>query len=317
MRLDHAMRQALAHGRFRLHYQPQVDMAAAACVGAEALLRWRDPELGEVSPGEFIPVAEESGFIVAIGDWVLRQAVQQAARWHAAGHRAAGVRSTCRRCSSSSAGFVDRVAAALREAGLPPALLELELTESILMQDAARSAAAPAARWRSSACKLAIDDFGTGYSSLGLPEALPDRAAEDRPQLRRAACPADESDAGIVSAIVQLARALQPARSSPRASRPKAQRAVPQHERLRPVPGLPVRPALDASASSSGCASSRRRPDPARGLALSPGAAARGRPCPQRVYCLTPMARPQIVRKVGADGRRSDPRRHEPDREPD
>jgi predicted signal transduction protein with EAL and GGDEF domain len=74
MRLDHAMRQALVSGRFRLHYQPQVDLLRRRVVGAEALIRWRDPELGEVSPAQFIPVAEETGFIVAIGDWVLSQA---------------------------------------------------------------------------------------------------------------------------------------------------------------------------------------------------------------------------------------------------
>ena len=85
MRLDHAMRQALAQGRFRLHSQPQVEIATGRVLGAEALLRWRDPELGEISPGEFIPVAEESGFIVAIGDWVLRQAVKQAVAWEEQG----------------------------------------------------------------------------------------------------------------------------------------------------------------------------------------------------------------------------------------
>ena len=80
------MRQALVSNRFRLHYQPQVRLADGRIVGAEALLRWRDPELGEMSPARFIPVAEDSGFIVAIGDWVLTQAVRQAALWHQRGH---------------------------------------------------------------------------------------------------------------------------------------------------------------------------------------------------------------------------------------
>ena len=85
MRLDHAMRQALVSGRFRLNYQPQIDLVTGQVVGSEALIRWRDPELGDVSPAQFIPVAEETGFIVAIGDWVLSQAMRQAALWHERG----------------------------------------------------------------------------------------------------------------------------------------------------------------------------------------------------------------------------------------
>jgi diguanylate cyclase (GGDEF)-like protein len=206
LRLDHAMRQGLAHGHFRVHYQPQVDMGSGRVLGAEALLRWRDPELGEVSPGEFIPVAEASGFIIEIGDWVLRQAVQQAARWHAQG-RALVVSVNVSAVQFHRAGFVERVAAALKEAALPPSLLELELTESILIQNA-HDALLRLQALSALGVKLAIDDFGTGYSSLGYLKRFPiDRLKIDRSFVR--GLPADASDAGIVNAIVSLGRALQ------------------------------------------------------------------------------------------------------------
>ena len=205
LKLDSAMRRGLADGHFRLHYQPQVDMLSGKVVGAEALLRWRDPELGDVSPGEFIPVAEQSGFIVTLGDWVLRQAVTQAAQWHVQG-RGLVVCINVSAVQFHRAGFVDRVASVLQAGGLPPALLELELTESILIQDAQEALL----RLRALAdlgIKLAIDDFGTGYSSLGYLKRFPiNRLKIDRSFVR--GLPGDESDAGIVSAILNLGRAL-------------------------------------------------------------------------------------------------------------
>lgn len=205
MRLDHAMRQALAQQRFRLHYQPQVDLHSGAIVGAEALIRWRDPELGEVAPGIFIPVAEESGFIVAIGEWVLRHAVAQASMWHGAGV-AMRVAVNVSALQFRQPGFVDGVAAALAAVDLPARLLELELTESILIQDAEDTLERLHALARLGV-HLAIDDFGTGYSSLGYLKRLPiARLKIDRSFV--ADLPGDASDAGIVSAIVNLGRAL-------------------------------------------------------------------------------------------------------------
>ena len=205
MQLDHAMRQALTQQRFRLHYQPQVDLETGTVIGAEALIRWRDPELGEVPPGRFIPVAEESGFIVAIGDWVLRQAVAQAAQWHDAG-------TPMRMSVNVSAlqfrqpGFVDGVASTLRAAGLPGRLLELELTESILIQDVEDTLARLHAL-AGLGVLLAIDDFGTGYSSLGYLKRLPiGRLKIDRSFVMD--LPGDTSDASIVNAIIHLGRAL-------------------------------------------------------------------------------------------------------------
>ncbi len=206
MRLDHAMRQALASRRFRLHYQPQVDLKTGAVVGAEALIRWRDPELGEVSPGQFIPVAEETGFIIAIGDWVLEQAVRQAARWRDAG-LVMPVSVNVSALQFQQADFNQRVAAVLAEHGLAGELLELELTESILVRDA-DEALARLSQLSQLGVRLAIDDFGTGYSSLAYLKRFPiDRLKIDRSFIK--SLPSAGSDGAIVRAIVQMAQALQ------------------------------------------------------------------------------------------------------------
>jgi diguanylate cyclase (GGDEF)-like protein len=205
MHLDHAMRQALAQGRFRLHYQPQVEIGSERIVGAEALIRWRDPELGEISPGEFIPVAEETGFIVPIGAWVLQQAVKQAAAWQASGLPTV-VSVNVSALQFQQPGFVDGVAGVLREAGLAAQWLELELTESILLQDA-QDAMLRLQALAQLGVKLAIDDFGTGYSSLAYLKRFPiGRLKIDRSFI--SGLPNDESDAGIVRAIISMGRAL-------------------------------------------------------------------------------------------------------------
>lgn len=205
LRLDHAMRQALVSGRLRLHYQPQLDLNTGSVVGAEALLRWRDPELGEIAPATFIPVAEDSGFIIALGDWVLSQAVRQAALWHGRG-QALTVAVNVSALQFQQAAFVDRVASVLAVSGLPPQLLELELTESILVNDAEEALHRLHALSRLGV-QLSIDDFGTGYSSLSYLKRFPiGKLKIDRSFITD--LPGDDSDAGIVRAILQMARAL-------------------------------------------------------------------------------------------------------------
>ncbi len=205
MRLDHAMRQALLDRRFRLHYQPQLDLASGQVIGAEALIRWRDPLRGEVLPGEFIPVAEESGFIVAIGDWVLHEAVAQAQRWWQQGRRMP-VAVNVSALQFQQGQFVDTVRQVLKSAGLPPDLLELELTESILLRDADEALRRLQALAELGVC-LSIDDFGTGYSSLAYLKRFPiQRLKIDRSFVQ--GLPADASDAGIVRAVAQMGRAL-------------------------------------------------------------------------------------------------------------
>ena len=205
MRLDHAMRQALAEGRFRLNFQPQVELGSDRVIGAEALIRWRDPQRGEISPAEFIPLAEESGFVVAIGEWVLREAIAQAAYWLGRGMRMP-VAVNVSALQFQQAGFVESVAEALREAALPASLLELELTEGVLLGDAEEGLK----RMRALAAlgvTLSIDDFGTGYSSLAYLKRFPiQRLKIDRSFVQ--GLPGDSSDVGIANAIVQMGRAL-------------------------------------------------------------------------------------------------------------
>ena len=205
IQLDHAMRQALASGRFRLHYQPQVELRSGRVVGAEALIRWRDPALGEVPPSRFVPVAEDSGFIVALGDWVLTQAVRQGAAWLARGITLP-IAINVSALQFQQPQFVERVAAVLAASQLPPQLLELELTESILVRDADEALQRLRALARIGV-RLSIDDFGTGYSSLAYLKRFPiDKLKIDRSFVQ--GLPGDDSDCAIVVAILQMAGAL-------------------------------------------------------------------------------------------------------------
>jgi EAL domain-containing protein (putative c-di-GMP-specific phosphodiesterase class I) len=199
------MRQALASGRFRLHYQPQVELRSGRIVGAEALIRWRDPALGEVPPSRFVPVAEDSGFIVALGDWVLTQAVRQGAAWRARG-MAVPIAINVSALQFQQPQFAERVAAVLAASQLPPQLLELELTESILVRDADEALQRLRALARIGV-GMAIDDFGTGYSSLAYLKRFPiDKLKIDRSFVM--GLPGDDSDSAIVVAILQMAGAL-------------------------------------------------------------------------------------------------------------
>ncbi|HEY1092053.1 MAG TPA: EAL domain-containing protein [Burkholderiaceae bacterium] len=205
MQLDHAMRRALAEREFQLHYQPQVCLTSGRVIGAEALIRWVDPLRGEISPGEFIPVAEESGFIVAIGDWVLFEAVRQAASWLRLARRMP-VSVNVSALQFQQADFVEKVANALDAAALPPELLELELTESVLLSDA-DEALKRMQQLRALGVSLSIDDFGTGYSSISYLKRFPiQRLKIDRSFVR--GLPGDAGDVGIINAIIQMGRAL-------------------------------------------------------------------------------------------------------------
>ena len=205
MKLDHAMRQALEHGDFQLHYQPQVDLANGRIFGAEALIRWYDKELGQISPTQFIPVAEETGAIVAIGNWVLTRAVQQAALWHAQGKQLV-MAVNVSALQFQQANFVAGVAEALNTAGFPPDRLELELTESILIRDA-DDALKRLDALAELGVRLTIDDFGTGYSSLSYLKRFPIHKLKiDRSFV--CGLPGDDSDAAIAYAIINLSQAL-------------------------------------------------------------------------------------------------------------
>lgn len=205
MRLDHAMRIALREHRFELYFQPQFDLQHGGLVGAEALLRWHDPELGQVGPGQFIPVAEETGFIIELGDFVLREAISRAAEWHRQGV-AIPVAVNISALQFQQDHFADHLIDLLHQHQLPGALLELELTESVLAFDL-DEIAAQLHRLAAQGIQLAIDDFGTGYASLGYLKQLPlHRLKIDRSFVR--GLPADTSDAAIVRSVIQMARGL-------------------------------------------------------------------------------------------------------------
>ncbi len=205
MKLDHAMRLALMRGAFELAFQPQLDLVSHQVVGVEALIRWHDEVLGQVPPSEFIPVAEETGTIVAIGHWVLEQAVRQAAIWYRQ-ERGLVVAVNVSALQFQQVGFIARVEKVLNTAGLPAQFLELELTESILIRDADEGLRRLNAL-SALGVKLSIDDFGTGYSSLNYLKRFPiQRLKIDRSFISD--LPENNDDAAIVRAIISLGHAL-------------------------------------------------------------------------------------------------------------
>ncbi|MDD5330673.1 MAG: EAL domain-containing protein [Sulfuricella sp.] len=206
LRMRNNLGKALERNEFVLYYQPQIDLASGAVAGAEALIRWNHPELGMVAPGRFIPVAEDSGLIVEIGDWVLREACRQAAAWRQAGQPQLTVAVNLSAVQFKRGNLELSVAQALAESGLDPAQLELELTESILIQDTDK-VLATVQRLKTLGVKLSIDDFGTGYSSLSyLKRFAVDRLKIDQSFVRDMAD--DPNDAAIVNAIIQMAKSL-------------------------------------------------------------------------------------------------------------
>jgi len=206
LRLRNGLRHALDHGEFELHYQPQVDLASGRVIGAEALIRWNNPELGRVPPDRFIPVAEETGLIVPIGEWVLREACRRAAVWQKEGLAGITVAVNLSALQFKRGNLKQTITAALAESGLDPVCLELELTESILIKDV-EEVLATVFQLKSLGLKLAIDDFGTGYSSLSyLKRFKVDKLKIDKSFVRDLA--SDPDDAAIIRTIIQMAHSL-------------------------------------------------------------------------------------------------------------
>ena len=204
--LQNRLHQALALSEFRLEYQPQLEIGSGRVSGVEALLRWNNPDLGEVEPDRFVPVAEDCGLIVPIGAWVLEEACRQAQAWFEAGWPELGISVNLSALQFHRAGLAETVAGVLARSGLPPRLLELELTESILLQDVENNLEM-VRRLKALGVRLSIDDFGTGYSSLSyLKRFAVDRLKIDRSFVREVNSDAD--DAAIVRAVIQLARSL-------------------------------------------------------------------------------------------------------------
>ncbi|WP_409191116.1 EAL domain-containing protein [Bradyrhizobium sp. RDM4] len=199
--LEIDLRLALGRGEFEVHYQPLVDLAANVVTGCEALLRWRHPARGMVSPVDFIPVAEDTGLISEIGEWVLRQACTEAASWPGDIHIAVNVSPVQFRSRTLAL----KVAAALAESGLAPGRLELEITETVLIRDD-EEALTVLQQLRELGVRIALDDFGTGYSSLSYLHRFPfDKIKIDRSFISDIGEPEDSSP--IVQAVVHMAAA--------------------------------------------------------------------------------------------------------------
>ena len=203
--IENDLRKALERSEFLLHYQPQVDCRTGQVTGMEALIRWQHPQRGLVPPNEFIPVAEETGIIVEIGEWVLQEACRQARRWHDAGvPLRMGVNLSARQFQQAH--LVEQIESAVAAAGIDPRLLELEITEGLLMDDPL-AAADLLRQIAAMGIRLAIDDFGTGYSSLAYLKRFPlHRLKIDRSFVRDIST--DPNDAAIVNAIVAMAGTL-------------------------------------------------------------------------------------------------------------
>lgn len=206
LQLEAALRRALERREFELHYQPQVDVRSGRANGGEALIRWRHPERGLIPPAVFIPVAEESGLILQIGEWVLEEVFSQQVRWREAGLPPLRLAANISAIQFGKHDFVATVERLLQKTGADPARLELEVTESALM-NLDQSTMDRLVRLRNLGFTLALDDFGMGYSSLGYLKRLPiTRLKVDRSFV--ANLPEDQEDAAIAMATLSIARDL-------------------------------------------------------------------------------------------------------------
>ncbi|NEX21903.1 EAL domain-containing protein [Thiorhodococcus mannitoliphagus] len=208
VRLEASLHQAILREELILHYQPQLDLKTGSLCGVEALVRWQHPEMGLVSPARFIPLAEESGLILEIGEWVLREATRQMKAWQDTGVMAKGalmsVNLSVKQFDQED--MIEQIHAALEDSGLDSACLELEITESIMLQ-APELAAKRLSRLRDLGIRIAVDDFGTGYSSLGYLRSLPlTKLKIDQSFV--ADLPSDPNDVAIAKAVIGLARSL-------------------------------------------------------------------------------------------------------------
>jgi EAL domain-containing protein (putative c-di-GMP-specific phosphodiesterase class I) len=204
--LERDLRRALERRELELHYQPKVDVRNGATMGMEALVRWRHPERGLIAPDDFIPLAEETGIIIPLGRWVLREACRQNKAWQELGLPPLRVAINISAAQLRHDELPDNVALALRATGLEAKYLEIEITETAVMQNAS-AALATLDRLSQMGIHLAVDDFGTGYSSLSYLKRFPLNTLKiDRSFIHDLS--RDRNDAVIVRAIVALAHSL-------------------------------------------------------------------------------------------------------------
>jgi len=204
--LTHALRQANEAAQFRIEYQPQVRLSDGALIGAEALLRWRHPTRGPISPAEFIPLAEDTGLIIPIGRWVLQEACAQAARWQGQPGKPQQIAVNVSARQLRQSDFIATLDYVLAETGCPPKALELEVTESLLLEDA-EQAIELLTQLAERGVRVAIDDFGTGYSSLSYLKRMPVQTLKiDRSFVNELGT--DSNVAAIARTVIVLARSL-------------------------------------------------------------------------------------------------------------
>jgi diguanylate cyclase (GGDEF)-like protein len=204
--LENCLRHALPRNEFSLHYQPKVDMATGQITGVEALLRWTHAEHGMLPPGQFIPLAEETGLIVPIGRWALREACAQNMEWQRRGLRPVSMAVNLSPRQFSDENLLRDIDEALAASGMSPVLLQIEVTESMMIRNVAR-AIKVLDEIQSRGIRIAIDDFGTGYSSMSLMKQFPiDTIKIDRSFVRD--LPDDTEDRAIAQAIINMGRAL-------------------------------------------------------------------------------------------------------------
>ncbi|MCG6553738.1 MAG: EAL domain-containing protein, partial [Candidatus Magnetominusculus sp. LBB02] len=206
LQLENNMRKALEKNEFVLYYQPKIDLKTWRISGVEALIRWLNPQLGMISPVEFIPLAEETGIIIAIGEWVLRTACTLAKQWQERGHNGIVMSVNLSARQFKSKNLVSSIQDILKETGLPPESLELELTETVVMDDA-EAAIKILREIKSMGIHIAIDDFGIGYSSLSYLKRFPiDCLKIDRSFVSDITT--DSDDAAIATAIIAMSHSL-------------------------------------------------------------------------------------------------------------
>lgn len=206
LNLAHHLRQALVHEEFELYYQPQVDMVSGATFSAEALLRWQQPENALLSCGEFISTAEETGLILPIGEWVLRQACTQLKHWHDLGHQDLHIEVNLSPRQFSQKNFQNMLERILNETGLPAISLGLEITEGMLLQGSEDNMAT-LKQLRNMGIQLSVDDFGTGYSSLAYLQRFPIHAIKiDQSFVRGIGH--NPNDTALVAAIIAMAHSM-------------------------------------------------------------------------------------------------------------
>ena len=204
--IEESLRRALERQEFALHYQPKINLRTGEITGAEALIRWTHPTRGPVPPAQFIPVAEDCGLILPIGNWVLREACKQARAWVDAGLPLATMAVNISAMEFRDEHFLEGVFAILKDTGLDPRFLELELTESVLMKHA-ESAESILKTLRARGVQVAVDDFGTGYSSLSYLRKFPiDALKIDQSFVRQITTAPDETT--IVTAMISMGRSL-------------------------------------------------------------------------------------------------------------